>query len=64
MGQVFLEQYSESSPLREVSKYGVSSGPYFLVFRMNMELYSVFSPNTDQKKLRNWTLFMQCSEIS
>ena len=30
----------------KVSKYGVISGPYFPAFRLNMEIYSVFSPNT------------------
>ena len=31
-----------------MSKYGVISGPYFPVFRLNTEIYSVnlFSPNT------------------
>ena len=33
----------------EVSKYGVFSGPYFPAFGLN----------TDQKKLRLWTLFKQ-----
>ena len=34
----------------KVSKYGVFSGPYFPAFGLN----------TDQKKLRIWTLFTQC----
>ena len=32
-----------------MSKYGVFSGPYFLVFGLNTEIYSIisiFSPNT------------------
>ena len=33
----FLPSYS----LRRMCKYGVISGPYFLVFRLNMEIYSV-----------------------
>ena len=34
-----------------MSKYGVFSGPYFPVSRLNTEIY--------QKKLRIWTLFIQ-----
>ena len=48
--------------LREVSKYGVFPGPYFPVFGTN----SVhILENTDQKKLRIWTLFTQwqCESI-
>ena len=30
----------------KVSKYGVISGPYFPVFGLNTEIYSVFSPKT------------------
>ena len=30
----------------KVFKYGVFSGPYFPVFRLNTEIYEVFSPNT------------------
>ena len=30
----------------KVSKYGVFSGPYFPVFGLNTEIYSVFSLNT------------------
>ena len=37
----------------KVSKYGVISGPYFSVFRLNTE-------NTAQKKIRIRTLFTQC----
>ena len=52
----------------KVSKYGVSSVPYFPVFRLNTEIYRenlLIQPdriqeNTDQKKLRIWTLFTQC----
>ena len=39
---------------RKVSKYGVFNGPYFSVFSPRIE------ENTDQKKLRIWTLFTQC----
>ena len=35
-----------------VSKYGVLSGPYSVQVQ----------ENTDQKKLRIWTLFTQCLE--
>ena len=48
---------------RKVSKYGVFSGPYFPVFGLNTEIYSVnlrIRENTDQKKLRIWTLSKQC----
>ena len=38
----------QSSVLRETSKYGVCSGPDFLLFGLNTELceISVFNPNT------------------
>ena len=36
----------------KLPKYGVFSGPYFPVFGLN-------TGNTDQKKLRIWTLFTQ-----
>ena len=43
------------------SKYGVFSGPYLPAFGLNTETYSVWmQENTDQKKLRIWTLFEQC----
>ena len=56
--------------LREKSKYGVFSGPYFLVpvfpvfwsvfsciYCVNPRIQSEYRPeNTDQKKLRIWTL--------
>ena len=41
-----------------------SSGPYFPAFGLNMERYSVFSPNAGKyrvEKLQIWTLFMQCN---
>ena len=41
----------------KVSKYGVTSGPYF-------PKISVFSPNTGQKYLRIWTLFTHCRSVS
>ena len=50
----------------KVSKYGVFSGPYFPLFRLNTEIYSKspysvgIQENTDQKKLCIWTLFTQC----
>ena len=37
----------------KVSKYGVFSGPYFLVFELNTGKYG-------PEKLRIWTLFTQC----
>ena len=52
--------------LREVSKYGVFSGPYFPAFGLNTGRYSVTPysvrmwENRDQEKLRIWTLFTQC----
>ena len=40
------------------------SGPYFPAFGLNTERFSPYSVrmrvNTDQKKLRIWTLFTQC----
>ena len=54
----------------KVSKYRVFSGPYSPVFGLNTERHFVslrISPysirmreNTDQEKLRIWTLFTQC----
>ena len=48
----------------KVSKYGVFCGPHYPSFRLNTERYWRISPysvgmrgNTDQKKLRIWTLF-------
>ena len=55
----------------KVSKYGVFSGRYFPAFGLNTERYGIrnISPysvrmreDTDQKKLRIWTFFMQCYE--
>ena len=44
----------------KVSKYGIYSSPYFPAFQLNMERYSVqMRENTDQKKLRIWTLLPQ-----
>ena len=31
---------------KKIPKYGGFSGPYFPVFGLNTEIYSVFSPNT------------------
>ena len=49
----------------KVSKYGVFSGPYFPVFGLeSVFLYSFRTQeNTDQKKLRIWTLFTQWIRI-
>ena len=71
----------------KVSKYEVFSGPFYLVFGLNTEIYTVFflvhiflnsdwirrrskslysirmQENTDQKKLRIWTLFRQWYEL-
>ena len=45
----------------KVSKYGGFFYPYFPVFGLNTEPYSVrIQENTDKKKLRIWTLFTQC----
>ena len=42
-------------------------GPYFPAFGLNMKSISLYSvqmrENTDQKKLRIWTLFTQCDTI-
>ena len=47
----------------KMSKYGVFYGPYFPVFGLNTEICFVNSvqiqENTDQKKLRIWTLLTQ-----
>ena len=46
-----------------MSKYRVFSGPYFPAFGLNLRIspYPVgMRGNTDQKKLRIWTLFTQC----
>ena len=48
---------------------GSFSGPYFPVFRLNMERQSIcpysvpIQENTDQKKLHIWTLFTQCKIV-
>ena len=46
-----------------VSIYGVVSGPYFPLFRLNTEIYFLYSvriqENKDQKLLCIWTLFKQ-----
>ena len=48
----------KESNVRKVSKYEFFSGPYFSEFRLNTEIYKVrIRENTDQKKLRIWTLF-------
>ena len=48
--------------VQKASKYRVFSGPYFPRFRLNSQRYGVSVPkreNTDQKRLRVWTLFTQ-----
>ena len=59
-------QVSRPFTVWKVSKYGVFSGLYFPTFGLDTERYSI-SPysvwmreNTEQKKLRIWTLFTQC----
>ena len=42
----WLSRTSRKSHSWKVSKYGDFSGPYFLVFGLNTEIYSVFSTNT------------------
>ena len=51
-----------------MSKYGVFSGPYLPVFRLNTKIFGVnlrihseYKEDTDQKKLCIWTLFTQCT---
>ena len=48
----------------KVSKYGVFSGPHFPVLGLNTKIYGVnpIQENTDQRKLRIWTLLSQCFE--
>ena len=36
-----MEECIKSGTAWKVAKYGVFSGPYFSVFRMNMEIYGV-----------------------
>ena len=55
--------------MREVSSYGVISGPYFLVFRLNTEIYYVnpyiqseYRKIRTRKKTRIRTLFTQCKQ--
>ena len=44
-----------------MSKYGVFPGSYFHALGLNTERYSVrIRENTDEKKLRIWTIFRQC----
>ena len=51
----FNQTFEISFPLREVSKYGV--------FQVRIFLYPDWiQENTDQKNLRIWTLFTQCSD--
>ena len=46
-----------------MSQYGVFPGPYFPVL-LSKSLYSVrIQENKDQKKLRIWTLFTQCTRV-
>ena len=45
-----------------MSKYGVISGPYFTVFELNTDIYSVNKKRT-RKKLRICTLFTQGDAI-
>ena len=38
---IFVFQYFDDDTARKVSKYGVISGPYFSLFELNTEIYSV-----------------------
>ena len=50
--------YLQHITVWKVSKYGVFSGPYFPALGRSISSYSVrMWENTDQKKLRIWTLF-------
>ena len=52
--------FLKESNVRKVSKYEFFSGPYFSEFGLNTEIYKErIRENTDQKKLRIWTLFRQ-----
>ena len=64
-----VSAFEENITVSKVSRYGVSSDPYFPVFGLNTEICSLIckSPysvqiweNTDQKKLRIRKLFTQC----
>ena len=48
---------------RKISKYGVFSGPYFLVFGLNTDIYGINTGKYGPEKLRVWTLFRQWLHI-
>ena len=50
---IFVFQYFDDDTARKVSKYGVISGPYFSVFELNTEIYSVNLRNQSKyRKIR------------
>ena len=63
--KIFLKmkvKYSKTVTAHKVSKYGVFTGPYFPVFGLNIEIYSVnlrIQENRNHIKLLIWTLFLQ-----
>ena len=59
--------FQDSFTAWKVSKYGVFSGPYFPVFRLNSKIYgenhciqSEYRKIHTRKKICIWTLFKQC----
>ena len=43
----------------KVYKYGLFSAPYFVVFRLNNEIYGVMRENVDEKKFHIGAPFLQ-----
>ena len=57
-----ISSYGNTPTAWKVSKYRIFPGPYFHAFGLNTERYSVrVRENTDQERLRIWTLFTQYS---
>ena len=57
------QTFSQNDTARKMSIYGVFYCPYFPVFGLNTEKNVQKRGNTDQKKLRIWTLFTQCENV-
>ena len=50
---IFVFQYFDDDTARKGSKYGVISGPYFSLFELNTEIYSVnFRVQSKYRKIR------------
>ena len=57
-----ISSYGNTPTAWKVSKYRIFPGPYFHAFGLNTERYSIrMRENTDQERLRIWTLFTQYS---